>query len=137
MKPPTVIRPGICEYGDELLFHMPVDMIAVSLFSLARFSPAANIHEGKRPPPWLLAYTEKFKDHVLSIDRKLQGKILEAVIHLSEAPMIAKGDTIKALSGDMKGFWRYRLGDFRLIYYPNKDTGDVSLIDFCPRSGAY
>ena len=72
-----------------------------------------------------------------SIDRKLQGRILEAVTDIASAPVTNRGDTVKRLSGDMDGFWRYRIGDFRLVYYPDEATRTITLCDFASRGSAY
>jgi len=68
-----------------------------------------------------------------SIDRKLQGRILEAISDIATAPVTTRGDTVKALSGEMSGFWRYRIGDFRLVYYPDETTRTITLYDFASR----
>jgi mRNA-degrading endonuclease RelE of RelBE toxin-antitoxin system len=67
----------------------------------------------------------------------MQGKIMEALLALSEDPITPKGNTLKPLTGDLKHYWRMRLGDFRIVYYPDLKTGDITLIDFAARSSIY
>ena len=61
----------------------------------------------KRPPPWFVGFAKTFKDDLRSTDRKLQGRILEALSKIADAPMALIGDTEKPLTGDLAGFWRY------------------------------
>lgn len=86
---------------------------------------------------WHFGFGNSFRKAVDSIDRKLQGRILQALTDIAASPVTNRGDTIKPLSGDMNGFWRYRIGDFRLVYYPDEATHTVTLCDFASRGSAY
>lgn len=86
---------------------------------------------------WHFGFANSFRKAVDSIDRKLQGRILQALNDIAISPVTNRGDTIKPLSGDMNGFWRYRIGDFRLVYYPDEVTHTVTLCDFASRGSAY
>ena len=51
--------------------------------------------------------------------------------------MTPRGNTIKRLSGDINGYWRYRLSDFRLVYRPDVDRLTVYCYRLAPRGGIY
>jgi mRNA interferase RelE/StbE len=112
-----------------------------------RYAPdPRNRYAPDRPTPndeflparaWLIGFARPFRKAVESIDRKLQGRILEAMTDIASAPVTNRGDTIKRLGGDMDGFWRYRIGDFRLVYYPDEATRTITLYDFASRGGVY
>ena len=89
------------------------------------------------PTPWAIAFTPTFQKSIADIDKKLQGRILMAISELSEKPITLMGDTKKPLIGELKGLWRYRLGDYRLIYEPNEKTLKVVLLEFAPRGSSY
>ena len=72
----------------------------------------------KRPPPWFIGMSSSFSKDINKIDRKLQGRILEALNEITQNPVSLRGDTVKPLSGELEGCWRYRIGDYRLIYSP-------------------
>jgi mRNA interferase RelE/StbE len=94
----------------------------------------------RKPPPtldWKIAFTSAFTKAIAQIDRSMQGRVLLAIAELSINPTTARGDTIKPLTGDRRGAWRYRLGDFRLVYEPQSTDRMVVLIDFAARSQAY
>jgi len=88
-------------------------------------------------PNWYIGMSNEFIRAIQGIDRKLQGRILEAISHISSEPTTPKGDTVKPLTSDLKGLWRYRIGDFRLVYYPDSDGRRVVLVRFSSRSGVY
>lgn len=89
------------------------------------------------PPPWLLGMSRSFCEQTDGVDRKMQGRILQALKDLSENDVVPHGDTIKPLGGSFKGCWRYRLGEYRLIFEPNREQARITLIAFLPRGSAY
>jgi addiction module RelE/StbE family toxin len=92
---------------------------------------------GPAPTPWAIAFTPTFRRSVSGSDKKLQGRVLTALAELSEAPTKAHGDTVKPLSGELRGLWRYRVGDYRLVYEPREETRIVVLLEFAARSSVY
>lgn len=86
---------------------------------------------------WLVGMSEDFIKSIQKIDKKLSGRILDAMTHICKTPVTPKGDTIKPLSSDLKGLWRYRIGDFRLVYKPDTAKKQVTLLSFNARSNVY
>ena len=83
---------------------------------------------------WTLGLSADFVKSVQNVDRKLQGRILQAITQISTEPTTPKGDTVKPLTSSFRGLWRYRIGDFRLVYHPDSTTGQVTLLAFAGRS---
>ena len=86
---------------------------------------------------WLIGMSNAFMKSIKSVDGKLRGRVLECLSQLTRDPMNPKGDTVKPLEGELKGWWRYRLGDFRLIYRPDRAKKTVFLGGLLPRCEAY
>jgi mRNA-degrading endonuclease RelE of RelBE toxin-antitoxin system len=126
-EPPPVAAPRIEESVDvwHALEFMPEPL------------PVSPAPPARRPPPWYIGMTSGFSRAITGIDRKLQGRILEALADLIKNPLEMRGDTIKPLGGGLKGCWRYRIGNFRMIYSADRKSGDVTLLAFTARSSAY
>jgi mRNA interferase RelE/StbE len=90
-----------------------------------------------KAPDWDLGLSSEFRKAIRGIDRKLQGRVLQAIDYISTKPTVPKGDTVKPLGGELKGLWRYRIGDYRLVYRPDPDNGRVVLVTFVGRGAAY
>ena len=88
-------------------------------------------------PDWYLGISDEFTKAIQGIDRKLQGRILEAINYISRNPTSPKGDTVKPLTADLKGLWRYRIGDYRLLYFPDNRSKRIVLVTFTSRGSAY
>lgn len=91
------------------------------------------------PPPWRIAFTKRFCKDTAQIDRKLQGQIFETIQKLSgySWPLKPVGDTFKPLVGELKGMWRYRIGDFRLVVKPVVANSELDLVAFAARGSVY
>jgi len=95
-------------------------------------APSPEISEN-----WQSIFSEDFKKCLRTIDKKLKGRILEAVLQISENPTTLQGDTVKPLRNELAGCWRYRIGDYRLIYKPIKEVFKILFLDFGSRGGIY
>ena len=91
----------------------------------------------EEPPDWFIGITSNFSKSIKNVDKKIQGRILEAIARITSDPISPSGDTIKRLCGEKDGMWRYRIGDYRIIYYPDKNTKHILLLSFSPRGSVY
>jgi mRNA interferase RelE/StbE len=98
-----------------------------------------DIARYKGPPPWRIGFSSQFRKDVGALDRKLQGRILEVLQEISDyaVPFRTKGDTFKPLKGDLMGYWRYRIGDFRLVIKPIVAKSEIDVITFSARGAVY
>lgn len=91
----------------------------------------------RREPDWYVGFSVEFVKSIAKLDKNKRARLLEVVSHLAVAPVTVYGDTVKPLTGDMAGLWRYRLGDDRVIYKPDAQSKKVILISFGARGGIY
>ncbi|MBN1580158.1 MAG: type II toxin-antitoxin system RelE/ParE family toxin [Anaerolineae bacterium] len=93
--------------------------------------------ETKEVEEWLVGMSDDFVRSLRRVDKKLKGRILDAMTHICRSPITPQGNTVKPLHSDLKGLWRYRIGDFRLVYQPNVAQQSVMLLTFDSRSSVY
>lgn len=91
----------------------------------------------RRPPEWLVGLADEFINSVSGIDKKLQGRVMEAITKITRGPTTIVGDTMKPLSKNLSGLWRYRIGDYRLVYQPDVENKRILLLSFGSRGGIY
>ena len=85
---------------------------------------------------WRFAALSKFRKDVWC-QPDLFERVANAIVEICKDPITPRGNTIKRLSGDMGGYWRYRLGDFRLVYRPDNNRRTVYCYRLAPRGGVY
>lgn len=91
------------------------------------------------PPPWNVGFSKQFKKDLGGLDRKLAGRVLEALLVVTNfaIPFAVVGDTFKPLSGKLASCWRYRIGDHRLILQPQPEDGMIFVVTFASRGDVY
>ena len=83
-----------------------------------------------------IAETKTFIKVKKKIDNKLYKKIEEIVYpQLKENPFY--GTNIKKLKDNLEGYYRYRLGNYRLFYLIENEKVLVVVVDFRHRQNAY
>ena len=84
---------------------------------------------------WSFALTEKAKKDLAKLDKSVQQKIadfLERVIALPNPR--TKGDPLK---GNLRSYWRYRVGDYRIMCQMNDVSVTVLVIRVAHRREIY
>ena len=83
-----------------------------------------------------IAETKAFEKLKEKIDSKLYTKIKNIVYpQLKLNPFY--GTNIKKLKGEFEGYYRYRIGNYRLFYLIVNDKVLVAIVDFRHRQNAY
>lgn len=83
-----------------------------------------------------IAETKSFEKVKGDIDKKLYKKITNIVYpQLRQNPYFVTN--IKKLKGEFEGYYRYRLGDYRLFYLIEEEKVVVVVVDFKHRQNAY
>ena len=93
----------------------------------AHQNPVANL-------PWQFAYTSRFQKDVRRHISEFT-RIGQATLKICRDP-ITPTTSAKQLQGSADR-WRYRIGDYRMIYWPNKRERKVYLERFGPRGDIY
>lgn len=106
-------------------------MAVPSVWRTNRAAPEASKEE------WGFHITVDFRKAVRDLDKSMRGRVLDAITEICQDPMRVRGDTIKPLSGEFAGCWRYRLGDYRLVYLPVVDVRRIDLITIGGRGSVY
>ena len=80
----------------------------------------------------LLSQAQRFYKNT---DEKNKERLKACFIQLEANPFY--GRRIKMLKGKLKGYFRYRIGDLRVIYEINRKTREVGVLAILPRKDAY
>ena len=85
---------------------------------------------------WTIEFTLSAERELQKIDRRWQRGILDYLDHRI-APLDNPRRHGKALVGDLKGLWRYRVGDYRLLCRLEDNRLVVLVITIGHRSDVY
>jgi superfamily I DNA/RNA helicase/mRNA-degrading endonuclease RelE of RelBE toxin-antitoxin system len=85
---------------------------------------------------WQTAHKSAYLADFIELNKNLQQAVVRAVEELEQDPTTPRGNTIKKLQG-YEDVWRYRLGDFRLIYAAKAEARMIQLLAIGPRGSVY
>lgn len=131
------LQRSLKENRDKIDYRNALFAYEVSGDRMRIFRIEANFVNRFSSKGWLVGLTNEFEKSISNKDKKFMGRVLEAIQHISNSPITPRGDTVKPLSGQYKGLWRYRLGDYRLIYEPNLEKELVLILTVASRGGIY
>jgi mRNA interferase RelE/StbE len=86
---------------------------------------------------WTVEVKPTAEKQYKKLDRKTRARILLALRDLerTENPFLHPG--MRALTGELKGDWRLRVGEWRILIAPQGETKTLQVYAILPRSGAY
>ena len=85
---------------------------------------------------WFITHKPAYDADFVELSKTLQKQATQAHAELARAPATPRGNTVKPLKG-WKNLWRYRMGDYRLIYSVVPDSHVVQLLAIGPRKDVY
>ena len=83
-----------------------------------------------------IAETKNFQKIKKKIDKKIYDKIVN-IAYPQLRPNPYYGANIKKLKGKFEGYYRYKIGNYRLFYLIENDKILIIVTDFSHRQGAY
>ncbi len=82
----------------------------------------------------LSAKAEKYYKKLDKATRKRASKELEALSAFGDP---AKHPDVKPLTGELRGFYRLRVGDYRIVFALLRDIRTIAVVNVAPRGSVY
>jgi mRNA-degrading endonuclease RelE of RelBE toxin-antitoxin system len=101
------------------------------------YNPEPEVLFSLADPDWYVGFSSEFIKSISKIDKNKRARVLEAIAKVAEAPLTIHGDTVKPLTGNHSGLWRYRIGDDRLVYKASTTSKQIVLLSFGARGDIY
>jgi mRNA interferase RelE/StbE len=85
---------------------------------------------------WIVSFSQSAKKSLKALDRPVVDRVLR---FLDERVVSSTNprESGKALGGDLSGFWRYRVGDYRILCEIKDDVLVVLIVDVAHRKDIY
>ena len=74
-------------------------------------------------------------DFYTSADRPLAARLARCFTRLERDPL--GGNNVKRLAGDLAGYLRYRVGDWRVVYRVDRPTNRIHVVAIAHRREVY
>ncbi|MCK5604030.1 peroxide stress protein YaaA [Candidatus Pacearchaeota archaeon] len=151
IKPETEIAGIVIRDVPETLEHLPKeDLISISqaekeihyleAYPIEEIPNKFNIGQSsdiRGRGDWFISLTPEFMKNLRHIgDKRKEGRILWAITEISQKPTEPRGN-IAPLRGSLEDKWRYRMDNYRIIYFPDTEKRIVFLLLIKPRRNIY
>lgn len=84
---------------------------------------------------WEIILTRPAEKIYENTGKEMKKRLDNCFEELEKDPLY--GNNIKPLTGKLKGLYRYRVGDWRVVYRIFRETNVVEIIAILPRGNAY
>jgi mRNA interferase RelE/StbE len=71
------------------------------------------------------------------LDKKTRARILDALRDLESLQNPFQHNDVRPPTGELKGDWRLRVGEWRVLITPHAETQILHVYAILPRGGAY
>lgn len=86
---------------------------------------------------WKVKVSSHAEKYYNRLDKNLQQRIKNALVNLSKYESPLEHPQVKILTGELKGFNRLRVGDYRIIFGLIEEAKTIAVVNIFPRGDAY
>ena len=83
---------------------------------------------------WKIIFTKKAQKQINDLDVSIQSRIRAAIL---EKLVVNPDYFLESLTGDLTGYYKLRVGDYRLICSKENNELTIIIIELGHRSGVY
>ena len=88
-------------------------------------------------PTWRIEVKPNAEKRFLKLDKSTRRRILQALQDLEAAEQPLRHPQVRALTGELQGDFRLRVGDWRVLFTPNVEQKELFVYAVVPRGKAY
>jgi len=73
----------------------------------------------------------------LKLNKKIRKRVKKSLLELEKSKNPLSHPKVRALTGKLQGDYRLRVGDWRILFTPDKDAKMLYVFAILPRGDAY
>jgi mRNA interferase RelE/StbE len=86
---------------------------------------------------WKIEIKPTAEKSYLKLDRKTRKRIKKSLLELEKSDNHLMHPKVRSLIGKLRGDYRLRVGDWRVLFTPDKDQKIIHVYAILPRGDAY
>jgi len=86
---------------------------------------------------WRIEIKPSAEKQYLKLDKKIRKRVKDVLLDLEAQGNPLLHPRIRPLTGKLKGDFRVRVGDWRILLTPDRDQKVLQVYAFLPRGGLY
>jgi mRNA interferase RelE/StbE len=86
---------------------------------------------------WEIKLSSKAAKYYKRLDKATRKRARKELEELSAFDNPARHQDVRPLTGELRGFYRLRIGDYRLVFALLKDVRTIAVVNISPRGDVY
>jgi len=86
---------------------------------------------------WKIEVKPTAEKYYLKLDKMTRKRIKKSLLELEKSENPLPHPKVRALTGKLQGDYRLRMGDWRILFTPDKDAKMLYVFAILPRGDAY
>ena len=86
---------------------------------------------------WKVEVKPTAEKYYLKLDKKMRKRVKKILLELEKSENPLSHPKVRALTGKLQGDYRFRVGDWRILFTPDKDAKMLYVFAILPRGDAY
>lgn len=86
---------------------------------------------------WTIKISSKAEKYYKRLSGNLKKRINKNLTALSKLENPIEHDEVKPLTGELRGFYRLRVGDYRIVFGIIKEEHIIAVVNMAPRGDVY
>ncbi len=86
---------------------------------------------------WTIKVSSHAERYFKKLDKKLRQRLKQELLVLGDCENPMDHKDVKPLTGDLRGFYRLRIGGYRIIFSVVKEQKIIAVVNIVPRGDAY
>ena len=87
--------------------------------------------------PWQVRLSSTAEKHYTRLATQTRERIKNELEGLSNLKNPLEHQAVKRLTGDLKGFFRLRIGKYRIVFAILEETQTIAVVNIAPRGDVY
>jgi mRNA interferase RelE/StbE len=86
---------------------------------------------------WTIKVSSHAERYFKKLDKKFRQRLRKELLALGDCENPMDHKDVKPLTGDLRGFYRLRVGGYRVIFCVLKEQKIIAVVNIVPRGDAY
>ncbi len=86
---------------------------------------------------WTVKVSSKAEKYFSKLDKKTRTRVIKTLAELSGHDNPLDHGDAKPLTGELKGFFRLRVGDYRIVFSILEKEHIIAVVNIAPRGNVY
>ncbi len=86
---------------------------------------------------WTVKVSPKAEKYIGRLNKDNRKRIKEGLIQLSSYDNPIEHRNVKPLTGELKGFYRLRIGEYRIVFNIFREGHTIAVVNIAPRGDVY